>query len=29
VIGQLGTLSLIETRPGVGYRITDAAKTPR
>jgi len=26
---KLGTPSLIETRPGVGYRITDAAKTPR
>ena len=26
---KLGTPSLIETRPGVGYRITDSAETPR
>ena len=26
---KLGSPSLIETRPGVGYRITDPAETPR
>jgi DNA-binding response OmpR family regulator len=26
---KLGTPPLIETRPGVGYRITDPAETPR
>ena len=26
---KLGTPSLIESRPGVGYRITDPAETPR